>query len=121
MNIPPRVVTILCSLQVFFIVVGYLITRVSIRVLERLWGGPLNLAGLLHYVQTFGPWCLLLPLIWGVLAIGFARVDNGNASITKLMFVIGVILTVALALVFSIAVIDSLCTCFSHYGPHGLS
>ena len=121
MNIPPRVVTILCSLQAFSIVAGYLITGVSIRVLERLWGGPPHVAGLSHYVQTFGPWCLLLPLVWGVLAIGFARVENGNASITKLMFIIGVVLTVALVLFFSIAAINSLCTYFGHYGPQRLS
>jgi uncharacterized membrane protein YtjA (UPF0391 family) len=121
MSVSARIVTILCSVQVFFIVVGYLITRVSIRVLERLWGGPPPVAGLLHFVQTFGPWCLLLPLVWGVLAIGFARVENADASITKLMFVIGMVLTVVLVLFFSIAAISSLCTCFSHYGPHRLS
>ena len=119
MSVSARIVTILCSVQVFFIVVGYLITCVSIRVLER-WGcGPV--VGPLHFVQTFGPWCLLLPLVWGVLAIGFARVENGNASITRLMFVIGVALTIVLALVFSIAAIGSLGTCFSHYGPQRLS
>ena len=121
MSVSARIVTILCSVQVFFIVVGYLITRVSIRVLERLCGGPPHIAGLLHFVQTFGPWCLLLPLVWGVLAIGFARVENENASITRLMFVIGVALTIVLALVFSIAAIGSLGTCFSHYGPQKLS
>jgi hypothetical protein len=116
MNIPPRVVTILCFIQVLFIVVGYLITRFSIRVLERFWDGHPPLPDLLHCVRTIGPWCLLLPLVWGVLAIGFARVDNGNASVTKPMFVIGVVLTVMLVLFFSTAAIDSLCTCFGHHG-----
>ena len=112
MSLPPKVVTVLCSVQVFFIVAGYLITCWSLRMLDKLWMGNAPHISDLDFLRTFGPWCLLVPIAWGVFAMANARTDGGEASITGTQFFIGVGLTIVLVLVFSIGIVHSISLLF---------
>jgi hypothetical protein len=113
MNMPPRVVTVLCSVQVFCIVVGFLVTKASLRIYERWWdllalSDRPQIGGFCQFVRSFGPWCLMVPLVWGVWVTARVPSEPGGASITRSQLIISVALTVAVALVFLLSVWHSI-------------
>lgn len=111
--IPPRIVTFLCFLQVFFIVFGYLVTGFCVRELQFSADSP-SVDAFISGVYTYGPWCLAVPFIWGILTLGSIRASRESISITKCLFGIGLIVTILLFVAFSTTVIDSLLVCLNH-------
>ncbi len=113
MNFPSKLAAILCFIQTFFIITGYLITCWSLRIWDKSWGENAPRIFDLDFVRTFGPWCLLVPLVWGIVAIVRARLDGGDTSITGLSFFIGLCLTVVVVCIFAFCTLHALFLPFS--------
>jgi hypothetical protein len=97
--------TILGLFQVSIIVAGSLYVRVWIRIYERategdkdvFWGPP---PALVSFVRAHGPWLLAIPLLWCAFATLSARREDREPAFTGHIFVTGVVLSVALAVLF---------------------
>lgn len=113
-------VTVLCLVQLLIVVVGYLLTRV----LVRLWDGaydpdtfycvpaPVNLA---RRVVRFGLWTLIVPLAWCCVALLVDRPDKNPAAPTWGLLVAGLLVTLALALAFSVSAVGVLWMLFMDF------
>jgi hypothetical protein len=114
---PPRTISILCSIQTFFIVAGYLVTRAILRIYERFSGG-LEVATLepVEFVRSYGLWCLLVPIAWGFWVLATTRPDRGDSSMTGRQFVVGVAITAVIILLFLFSALYSIAMTFGHHG-----
>jgi hypothetical protein len=116
MDALPKFVSIVCLIQTLFIVTGYLITRFWLRVWERFSGAPASYAGgLLEFVYAYGPWFLLVPVVWGIVATLQMQKEIRGVSFVAIHFVIGIGLTVLIVLAFSVSAIYAICMCFGHH------
>jgi hypothetical protein len=118
MSFPPKLVTILCLVQFLFVAMGFLITRGCLKLYDRIVPGLLGahapaVPALARFVRADGLWCLLVPLIWGVVALSRSDVIQGIASIRPMQFIIGVVLSAVLGLVFSLGAMEAVHVSFS--------
>jgi hypothetical protein len=107
MNLPPKLITILCFLQLFVVAACFLLTRAFLKIYDNVVPAMLgsyapSIPLLAQFVRTDGLWFLLIPPLWCVLAAARGRVTD-DASISPFMFVSGIALTIALALIFTLS------------------
>ena len=106
LRIPPKVVSVLCVLQVLAIVLGYTLTRSNYKIVERLsanepWFATMLSSRIAWYTKLMlatGPWLLILPLIWGVFATLTADAEGGIAEVSQRQACVGYILSGCVAL-----------------------
>jgi hypothetical protein len=115
MSIPPKLVTILGLLQFLFIAIGFGVTRGFLHLYDQVipvtWGKyAAPIPGLPAFIRTFGLWFALVPIIWTIFAISNGENENGTVSISQRDFVLGIILTVVLALLFAASAFCSIGT-----------
>jgi hypothetical protein len=108
MTLPPKLITTLCLVQFFFVSAGFLVTRASLKlydkvVPEMLGSHAPRIPALAQFVRAYGLWFLFVPLLWCVIAAARGHVTAGDASIPLPQFVIGIVLTVTLILVFTLS------------------
>jgi hypothetical protein len=108
MTLPPRAITVLCLIQAFFVMAGFFITRSSLRLFDRVVPEMLGshapqIPALSQFVRSFGLWFLLVPVGWCVLAVVRAQTESGIADITLPQLIIGLALTLILAIIFSLS------------------
>ena len=113
MNGPPRIVIALSSVQVFFVTAGYFVTRSSLKLFDRVVPEMLGshtpaIPALPQFIRSHGLWCLLVPLAWSVIATSRADRSEGVASLTLEDSVAGMVLTLSLALLFSIGTLRAI-------------
>src|SRR4051812_6988915 len=102
-RVPPKVVSVLCVFQVFFIVLGYALTRSNYKILERVdpWFmeevSP-RIAWYTKLMLVTGPWLLILPLVWGCIATVTADVEGGIVEVSERQVLVGYALSGLLAL-----------------------
>ena len=102
MSLPPRVVSVLSLVQVLFVGMGFLVTRGFIHFYEVGFGGYWRASwvpALPGFVGSYGLWFFLVPIVWCVVAASRARIAE-TTSVTLLDFITGIVLTVALGLLF---------------------
>jgi hypothetical protein len=118
MGFPPRIIVVLSLVQFFFIGAGYLLTCASLHRFER-WAVDFPefhtdavdwyfshwpcLTTLSLSVRDYGLWTLSLPIIWCVIWVFRTRNMDDLASVEFPESIAGVVLTVALALAFSLS------------------
>jgi hypothetical protein len=107
MTLPPKLITILCLVQFFFIAAGFLVARTSLKlydqtVPEMLGRHAPRIPPLAQFVRSYGLWFLLVPTLWCVVAVARGQVTAGDASITLPQVVIGILLTVTIVLTFTL-------------------
>jgi len=112
---PPRLVTVLCLIQFFFVIGGTLLSRVTVRAYERFWvdsADCTHLPGSVEYprfLRAFGLWFLIVPVTWGTVStLRFLRAR----SIRPADAVVGIVLTALLGLFFSAGAFVALCLLF---------
>ncbi len=99
---PPKVVSWLCLLQTSAVSVGFLLTRALHKVyLQR---PDYELHKVRHPVAWFtrlmldgGPWFLLLPFTWGLVATSTADMEGGIAETSPVLTRFGYAISAALA------------------------
>ncbi len=113
MSFPSRVVGFLAFIQILCIIVGFFVTRAALHAVE-----PFGMVfpTWLQHVRIYGFWYLLVPMVWGILAIGQAQANGGEASISGRQLVVGVVVTIAIVLFFAASAIASLCLAFGGQG-----
>lgn len=96
---PPRVVSILCTIQVFVIMSCYMMTKTFHKAIEN-FGIPYyySTPRPAKFVLFTGPWLLLVPLSWGVSAMLYANVDGGIPEISERHTRIGYCLLIILGI-----------------------
>jgi hypothetical protein len=105
MRLSPRLVTLLSLLQVFAIVAGFSVTRSFLKIHDRIIPQMLGsfaapIPTLLEFVRSYGPLCLLLPLIWTIASVIRLRSDGDKSSDSHAWTLAGVALTIALMAAF---------------------
>ena len=113
MILPPKLITVLCFTQGFFISVSYLITRVCVKtyneVLAEMYGGnPPPLPFPVHLVHGYGLWFLFVPIVWCAVAVACGHLDDGIAEVTNRQGIIGIVLTVLIVAGFAAVAIRAL-------------
>jgi hypothetical protein len=107
-------VTTLCLLQLFVIACGFLLTRVFVRAWDKMWGdiGALDPASFAvpRFIAAQGLWFLVVPLVWCSIVVLSAQRSQGQGSPSRPVLILGLLLTLVLAAVFSWAVIGSIMT-----------
>ncbi len=116
MSFPSKVITIFCALQFFFIVTGYLATTWAVRTVEKF---GVAIATDLNFIRTYGPWFLLVPVAWGIVAITRARSYGGETAVSGLQFFIGLGLTIVVVFIFAVNTLHALLQIFGDL--HSLS
>lgn len=94
LRFPPKVVGILCSLQVLAIIGAVLICRAMWKVYKtalvpNLGEMPERFTWLLSFFLLVGPWLLLIPLAWGIVATSQADMESRIPHITPIQTKIG--------------------------------
>jgi hypothetical protein len=108
--IPPKTVSFLCFLQVFFIAFGYLTACFCV---QQCADGAGHLDAFVIAVRTYGPCVLAIPAVWGTLTLSSIRAPHESLSVTKCMFGIGLIVTFILFVGFVATILDSVLTLFA--------
>lgn len=110
LRFPPKVVSILCVLQVLAIIFGYTLTRSAYKfypsVVEMMGDYARPLAWQTNVMLTVGPWLLTLPFFWGVVATLTADAERGIAEASKIQTIIGYALSLGLARFCYISVVE---------------
>ena len=119
MNLPPRLVVILSFIQAFFVIAGYFVTRSALKIFDDIVPEVLGshtppIPALPQLIRSYGLWCLLVPLVWSLVAACRADTAEGVASLTLPDCVAGTVLTLTLAFLFSIAAIRAI---YLSFGP----
>jgi hypothetical protein len=116
MNWSPKIVTVLCFFQAFFIVAGCLIVRSMFRFIENddeFMGYHVHINVLVQFVRSYGLWCLLITIAWCISAtLIHGDADGGWVSIPSIQIGVGVALTIFIAVFYSIAVIQAIAIAF---------
>ncbi len=117
MSLPPRFITVLCLVQAFFIIAGYLVTGSSLKLFDQVMPDMLGshasrIPAISQFVRSFGLWCLLVPIVWYLVAGSHAEVTRDGSFITLPQLLAGSVLTVALAGAFSLAALYAMRICF---------
>ncbi|MGC3991115.1 MAG: hypothetical protein QM796_15835 [Chthoniobacteraceae bacterium] len=105
MQLPPRFITILCLVQLFFIGAGVGLTRIFLKMFDQ-FVPPMfgkytpHLPALLQLFRYQGLWLFLLPLLWCGFAVFRRRQNTADATITPGQFLTGLLLTAVLFLTF---------------------
>jgi hypothetical protein len=111
---PPRVVSTLCAIQTFLIVLSYVLTRSFHRLGTKF--------GVLEYypvplpsrtILYFGPWLLLVPLAWGIIATLRADTEGGLPEITQNQTRVGYGLLIAIGLLCILSVVSQFIVTFA--------
>jgi hypothetical protein len=109
-RIPPKVVSILCVLQVLAIIFGYTLTRSAYKfypaVVEMLGGYAPPLAWSTKLMIAMGPWLLVLPLAWGVVATLTASIEGGIPELSRRQTLLGYALSAGMALFCYLSVVQ---------------
>ena len=106
MSVPPRLVTILGLLQFLFVSIGFGVTRGFLHLYDQVIPAVMGkyaapIPGLAAFIRAFGLWFFLLPVIWTFFATASGQSANGSVAIPNKQFILGIVLTVALALLFT--------------------
>jgi hypothetical protein len=106
MSIPPKLVTVLGLLQLLFIAIGFGVTRGFLHLYDQVIPPMLGKyatpkPGLAVFIGAFGLWFFLVPIVWSLFAMASGENTNGMVSIPNRQFILGIALTVALALLFT--------------------
>lgn len=107
MTLPPKLITVLCLVQFFFVSAGFLLTRASLKLYDKvvpelLGSHAPRIPPVAQFVRYYGLWFLFVPLLWCVIAAARGRITDGGASIALPQIVTGIVLTVALVLFFTL-------------------
>jgi hypothetical protein len=94
LRFPPKVVGILCSFQVLMIIGSMLICRTMLKVYNTArvptFGDiPERFTWLLSSFLLMGPWLLLIPLSWGIVATAQADMESRVPHVTPLQTKVG--------------------------------
>jgi hypothetical protein len=115
MRMPSKVVSVLCVLQIFIVIGGFLVVGALVKFYYKLH--PLTvhpvtaslsagvniesrLSALTEFVRADGLWFLLIPVAWCLLAAWRSEGSDGEAAISGPQLMTGVVLTVGLGAVF---------------------
>ncbi len=125
-HFPPKVVSILCSLQSLAILLGYAVTRSFHKIyaeLETGWAGDYipPLAWFTKWMLAYGPWLLLVPFTWGMVATLMSNLDGGLPEASEKQTRIGYALTVGTATFSVISVLQILGAVFAPPQIHVIS
>jgi len=123
MNCPPKIVTILCFLQTFFIVAGYFIVHSSVIHFQPLvffmndndldFSMRLTIR-LVQSVNSSGLWPLVVPVVWCIVAtLISADSEGGWVDISAKQIGWGIVLTILFASIYSIAAFKAIRLDFS--------
>lgn len=102
MSLPPRVVSILCLVQILFIGIGFMLTRGFIHfwvVTHSIYWDPFRALGLTGFIYSYGLWFFLIPMAWGLIAVSRARI-GGMTSVALADFIAGILLTIGIGVLF---------------------
>lgn len=115
LRFPPKVVSILCVLQVFAILLGYLITRAFYKAYTTAAYAfmPAPPTWMSRLMLGWGPWLLLLPLAWGAAATLTADLDGGIAEVSRRQTRIGYAMCVCIALFCAISTLQMMAVALS--------
>jgi hypothetical protein len=110
---PSKVVSVLCVLQIFIVIGGFLVVGALVRFYYKLhpWAlkpngntahltGETVLSALTLWVRAEGLWLVLVPVVWCLLAAWRSEGSDGDAVISGPQLIIGLILTVGLGAMF---------------------
>jgi peptidoglycan/LPS O-acetylase OafA/YrhL len=108
MKSQPTFVTVLCLLQLFVVGAGYLFTRVLVRSWDKNlgdWAMDPGMLTLPRFFATYGLLFLVLPALWCCAAVLSPKDAGEPGSVSRAQMVAGLVLTLALVVAFSFAVI----------------
>lgn len=110
MTFPPRTITILSLVQFFFVCAGFLITHAMLHLYRKYWGEfpGLGIPYFLQFISSFGLCFLFVPAIWFSAAIIRRNGPDGVGTISSMQFIFGIVLTITVSLLFSVAAMASL-------------
>jgi hypothetical protein len=109
MRLPPKIVTVLSLVQMLFITMGFFVTGAFMNLHRKAWiaaMGPNRLfpASLFpSFIESYGLWLFLIPICWCTVSVFRGRYDSEIVSVSGLTVVIGIALTVLLALMFFVS------------------
>ena len=104
LRFPPKVVCILCILQVMMIIAAVLICRAMVKyyttaLVPHFGDMPDRFNGMLNFFLFVGPWMLLVPMIWGGIATAMADAECRVPQITPLQTKVGYCVTLFIVVV----------------------
>jgi hypothetical protein len=113
LRLPPKVVSVLCICQVLAIVLGYALTRSNYKILEYSppWFMEMVSPRIAWYSKLMlatGPWLLILPMAWGLIATVTADMSGGLIEVSDWQMRIGYVLSACVALFCISSVINML-------------
>jgi hypothetical protein len=100
---PPKIVGLLCTVQTVTVVSAFLVARAMLKVYNAaivpVWGEmPWRFHWPLKVMLGIGPWLLLVPAVWGLVATLKADVEGRVAEITDFQSKLGYGITIAMIL-----------------------
>jgi len=110
---PSKVVSVLCALQVFMIIGGFLPTCMMMKVYDKLYPKgehffthpyPMELT---EWVRLYGLWLLVIPAGWCLIAAWRSEATEGVADISAVQLAAGLILTIGVGGVMGISFLDA--------------
>lgn len=109
MTLPPRILTFQCMGQLFFVVVGFLVTGIFYREPSRWRWSPSWLDHVTSFIQHYGCFFLIVPVCWFVFAARRTDREGPDAPCLGLpIWLAGLILTAALGLLFGLTSLHAL-------------
>lgn len=107
MTLPPKVVSVLCLIQILLISIGFLLTRSFLRLFDAAFSdSSMKLAKvpvLSEFIRYYGLWFLLIPLAWGLASILNAANARNAGSVPASQVAIGGVLTILLIVLFGMS------------------
>jgi len=119
---PSKVVSVLCVLQIFIVIGGFLVVGALIKFYRKLHHVTANLSSgvnvesrlsaLTEWVRAEGLWLILIPVGWCLLAAWRSEADDGEAAISGPQLMTGVVLTAGLGGMFFFSFANTLLALF---------
>jgi hypothetical protein len=108
MSIHPKLLSVLAIFQVTFIIAGFAVTRAFLHIHDEIFAGHTSepftptVSEFAVFIRDFGLWFLLIPLAWCFIAATRGETYRGIVSVPDAQFLLGVSLTVGVAIFFSV-------------------
>lgn len=120
---PPKVVSILCTLQVLVIIASVMICRAMLKyyntaLVPNFGEMPQRFSWVLNTFLLMGSWLLFVPLVWGMVATCRADTESRVPHVTPLLTKAGYGLTL---FILAFCVLASLQALHVAFGPIPLS
>ncbi len=108
-----KVVMVFCTIQIFLLAAGFLITRAVLKARGKVLlpdDEPLftPVHWLSSFVAAYGPWLLTLPLIWYLGSLWWGRLHSEEAPSPEFLFKSGMTATISLGILAALSTIYAL-------------